>query len=88
MGADFYLNPPKDQCKDCKQWYEWLNKQGICTYCDNTRLRDENKKLKAEVERLKAALRHAMVCDFPESIRFRCEGCVKAEKALTGGRKK
>ena len=42
--------------------------------------------LKAEVERLKDALRHAMVCSFPEELQFRCKGCVEAERALTGGR--
>lgn len=40
MGADFYLNPPKDRCKDCSEWVEWIDKRGRCSACDNIRMRD------------------------------------------------
>lgn len=42
------------------------------------------KEQRAQNERLRAGLRHAMVCTFPEEIRFRCDECVEAEKALRG----
>lgn len=31
---------------------------------------------------LKKALEHAQVCDFPESVRFRCDGCNEGEALL------
>ncbi len=31
---------------------------------------------------LKKALEHAQVCDMPEVVRFRCDGCNAAEKLL------
>ncbi|MCP4900179.1 MAG: hypothetical protein GY906_24675 [bacterium] len=32
MGADFYMNPPKEQCIKCKNWYE-IREGGVCTGC-------------------------------------------------------
>ena len=41
------------------------------------------KSLEEQIARLRAALEHARVCTFPESIRFRCDGCEEAEEILT-----
>lgn len=35
-----------------------------------------------EITELRASLEHAMICDFPDEVRFRCDGCVKAEALL------
>ena len=37
---------------------------------------------KAEIERLRELLEHAAICDFPDSVRFRCPTCVKVDAAL------
>ncbi len=36
----------------------------------------------AEIVELKLALEHAQVCDYPDSVRFRCESCVRANALL------
>ncbi len=37
-----------------------------------------------EIVELREALEHAMICDFPDEVRFRCDECVKAEALLRG----
>lgn len=52
MGADLYMNPPKEQCKKCGEWVEEsLRTKGLlCTEC-------YIKSLKAHIKKLKRALR-------------------------------
>jgi len=48
---------------------------------------DDKQKAERGVERLKRSLGHAMVCDFPDSVDFRCDGCNEARAALRSGEK-
>lgn len=42
--------------------------------------------LEAENARLWRALGHAMACDYPDEVDFRCDGCNDARAALAAAR--
>ena len=37
----------------------------------------------AKIESLRKALEHASICDYPDSVRFRCDGCGEVDALLS-----
>lgn len=68
MGADFSINPPKEQCSRCQRWFEQLNEHRECVRCEIRRLRARVMELESAEQRLRMAMK-ALVdyCGFTEA---------------------